>query len=284
MKHRFILLVLFVSYIFTFAAISPAQDKSVPAVSPPFALSADTPVKLRLRETIASNTAKLNDTVAFEVVEDVKVGDVVVINRGAPAWGTVTEAHSKRSFGRAGKLNINIDKVQLVSGENVALRSVKGGSGGNHVAVMTTAVVATAIVFFPAAPLFFFVKGKNITIPKGTEIISYVAGQTPLEIAKFANTATTNNLLALSATGASQAVVATDNMDLSTLLVQSTPDGAEITLDGKYVGSTESTLKLASGDHILQIQKPGFKLWERPMTVGKGGTLRVDATLEKLPL
>jgi PEGA domain len=282
MRHKSLLLVLFITYIFTCAAISPAQDRTVPAVLPAFILSADTPVKLRLNETITSKTAKVNDTVPFEVVEEVKVGDVVVIGRGAPAWGTVTEAHSKRSFGRSGKLNINIDKVQLASGENVALRSVKGGSGGNRVAVMTTAVVATAIVFFPAAPLFFFIKGKNITIPKGTEIISYIAGQTPLEITKFANT-TTNNLQTVPGTGESQAGAATNNTELSTLLVKSTPDGAEITIDGKYVGSTQSTLTLAPGEHTIQIQKPGFKLWERPMTVGAGGTLTIDATLEQLP-
>lgn len=35
---------------------------------------------------------------------------------------------------------------------------------------MTAAMVATSIVFFPPAPLFLFIKGKDITIPKGTEV------------------------------------------------------------------------------------------------------------------
>lgn len=38
---------------------------------------------------------------------------------------------------------------------------------------MTGAMVATAIVFFPAAPLFLFMKGKDITIPKGHEVTCY---------------------------------------------------------------------------------------------------------------
>ncbi|HVQ40491.1 MAG TPA: PEGA domain-containing protein [Pyrinomonadaceae bacterium] len=283
MKHKQLLLVLFVVYVFACATITPAQERILPAVLAPFTLSADTPVKLRLMETITSASAKLNDTVPFEVVEDVKIGDVIVIARGSHASGTVIEAHSKRSFGRSGKLNVNIDKAQLVSGESVALRSTKGGSGGNHVAVMTTAVVATAIVFFPAAPLLFFIKGKNITIPKGTEIISYISGQTPLEITKFAK-ATTDNPQTLSGPADSQTSTATNNAALSTLLVKSTPDGAEITIDGKYVGSTPSTLTLAAGEHTVKVEKQGFKLWERPMTVSTGGTLTVDATLEKLPL
>jgi hypothetical protein len=39
-----------------------------------------------------------------------------------------------------------------------------------HTGAMAGGVVATAIVFFPAAPSFLFMHGKDITIPKGTEI------------------------------------------------------------------------------------------------------------------
>jgi hypothetical protein len=38
---------------------------------------------------------------------------------------------------------------------------------------MTGAMVATGILFFPAAPLFLFMHGKDITIPKGHEITVY---------------------------------------------------------------------------------------------------------------
>ena len=121
----------------------------------------------------------------FEVLEDIKVGNVVVVERGAMVIATVTEAHPKQRMGRAGKLHMNIDYVRLVSGEKVPLRAVKGGSGGNHIAVMTGAMVATSLVFFPAAPFFLFMHGNDITIPKGTEITAYVAADTPLDPTKF---------------------------------------------------------------------------------------------------
>ncbi len=151
-------------------AISQTQQPANPTNQPGSAgfLGEDTPVRLRLQQNLSSGTAKVNDKVDFEVVEDVKVGNLVVIPQGATAIATVTEAHAKKSFGRAGKLNVNIDYVRLVNGDKVSLRAVKGGSGGSHTGAMTGAVVATAIVFFPAAPLFFFIKGKNIIIPKGT--------------------------------------------------------------------------------------------------------------------
>jgi hypothetical protein len=125
------------------------------------------------------------ERVDFEVLEDVKIGNVIVIERGAMAIATVTEAHPKRRLGRAGKLKMNIDYVRLASGDKAPLRAMKGGSGGNRVAVMTGAMVATSVVFFPAAPLFLFLHGKNITIPKGTEVTAYVAADMPLDLAKF---------------------------------------------------------------------------------------------------
>src|SRR5207249_6244252 len=50
---------------------------------------------------------------------------------------------------------------------------------------ITGAIVATSIVFFPAAPLFLLVHGKDITIPKGTEITAYINGDIPLDPKKF---------------------------------------------------------------------------------------------------
>jgi hypothetical protein len=164
-----------------------STQSSVPASQTPlaFGLTEDTPIRIKLARTMSSKDAKVDERVDFEVFEDVKVGDVVVIERGATAIATVTEAHPKRRMGRAGKLHINIDYVRLVSGEKVPLRAVKGGSGGNHIAAMTGAMVATGIVFFPAAPLFLFMHGKDITIPKGTEITAYVAADTPLDPVKY---------------------------------------------------------------------------------------------------
>src|SRR5205814_7999705 len=173
-----------------------------------------------------------------EVLEDIKVRDVVVVQHGAMAIGTVTEAQPKRRMGRAGKLNINIDYVQLVDGEKVPLRAVKGGSGGNHTGAMTGAIVASSILFFPAAPFFLFMHGKDLTIPKGTEITAYVAGDTPLDPSKFTSAGTPTPTASVSAaTSATSAVT-----------IKSTPDGADITVDDKFVGTTPSTIQLVPGE------------------------------------
>src|SRR6266481_5121419 len=266
----------------------PAQKPEATPLKQPlaFGLEDATPVKLRINRNISSADAQVNETVDFEVLEDVKVRDVVVIPRGGMAWATVTEAQPKRRMGRAGKLNINIDNVRLTSGEKVALRAVKDVKGGGHQGAITGAIVATSIVFFPAAPLFLLVHGKDITIPKGTEITAYINGDIPLDPKKFVTQTaspaepvaangqpTANGTPAPNGNGADPA--------LSTVDIKSMPDGAEITVDEKFMGSSPSSLRLAVGDHKIKLGKSGFKTWERTMTVNAGATATVNATLEK---
>jgi hypothetical protein len=249
-------------------------------VKPPLAFGLDdgTPVRLRINRTISSEDAKVGDTVDFEVLEDVNSHDVILIPRGGIALATITEAQSKRRMGRAGKLNVNIDNAKLVDGEKVALRAVKEVKGGSHTGAMTGAIVATAIVFFPAAPLFLFMKGKDITIPKGTEITAYINGDVPLDPKKFQPQDTAKTEAATSSTPVAPSA---ENMP-STIELKSTPDGAEISIDGKYVGNTPTTLHLTVGDHLIKFEKPGFKPWERTLTITQGESTTIPAALEKL--
>src|SRR5207302_6387476 len=150
-----------------------------------FVLEDGTPVKLRINRTISSADTHVGDTVDFEVLEDISVNGTLVIPKGGLAFATVTEAQAKRRMARGGKLDINIDYVKLVSSDRAALRAVKDMKGGGHTGAMVGGMVATSIVFFPAAPFFLFMHGKDITIPKGTEITAYVSGDMKLDLAKF---------------------------------------------------------------------------------------------------
>jgi hypothetical protein len=65
----------------------------------------------------------------------------------------------------------------------------------------------------------------------------------------------------------------------SSVIVKSTPAGADIDVDGKYVGSTPSTIQIVPGDHEISIEKEGLTPWQRTMTVSAGGSSTIDATL-----
>jgi hypothetical protein len=268
-------------------AQSPQQTNDQQSVQKPevatlkqplaFGLEDGTPIKLRITRNLSSADATTGDRVDFEVLEDIKVKDVIVVPRGGLALATVTEAQSKRRMARGGKLDVNIDDVRLADGEKAPLRAVKEVKGGGHTGAMTGAMVATAIVFFPAAPLFLFMKGKDITIPKGTEITAYVNGDIPLDPTKFQ----TQPVLAQP----SPAVVAAQNGNggdtlLSSIEVKSTPDGADIFVDGEFVGDTPSTLNVSSGKHAITVKKLGFQEWVRNMNF-HGGSITLNAELTR---
>jgi PEGA domain-containing protein len=257
---------------------APPGDAAQPKpVTPPlvgFGLEDGTPVKLRLTRNLSSATDKTGDTVDFEVMEDVSVNGLVVIPRGSTAWATITDAQPKRRMGRGGKLDVNIDSVRLKDGEKTALRAVKENKGGGHVGAMTGAMVATGIVFFPAAPLFLFMHGKDISIPKGTEITAYVAGNIPLEKAKFMEQPSTPAAAVVPVAASSSSPAQTN------VAIASAPAGADVEVDGKFVGSTPTSVAVASGDHTIKVSKKGYKAWERTLTTS-GTNANVNAELEQ---
>ena len=62
----------------------------------------------------------------------------------------------------------------------------------------------------------------------------------------------------------------------------STPPGAEVTVDGRYVGSTPSVLGLATGTHVIVVSMDGYSRWKRELAVTAGSELTVNAVLEKV--
>ena len=283
---------------------STKADQAPPPSTPPaapkgFVLEDGTPVKLRTNRTISSGDSQVGDTLDFEVLEDVQVKGVVVIPKGGLAFATVTEAQAKRRMARGGKLDINIDYAKLVDSEKAPLRAVKAVQGGGHTAAMTGGIVATSLVFFPAAPFFLFMHGKDISIPKGTEITAYVNGDMKLDIARFQgvspppppaasgsapapapSSSTPAPSSGDSPPAAAPASSAPASGDQAHLQVSSTPDGADIEIDGSFVGNTPSTIGVSAGQHKITVKKSGFTPWERTITISSG-QVSVNAVLEQ---
>ncbi len=66
-----------------------------------------------------------------------------------------------------------------------------------------------------------------------------------------------------------------------TVTVQSNPAGADISVDGAFVGNAPADLKLPPGKHTVSITSSGFKTWSRDMTVLAGSTTNLNAALDK---
>ncbi len=200
-------------------------------------------------------------------LEEIRLGDTLVIPKGGIAWGTVTESEHKKRMARGGKLDMTIDSVRLVDGEKAALRAVKEAKGGGHTGGMTAGIVATSLIVWPAAPFFLFMHGKDITIPKGTEITAYINGDFPLDEKKLHPIAT--------------AVATTEPAGQTTVQISSTPPGADVEIDGSFVGNTPSSVNVPAGEHTIKVAKMGFNTWERKLKTS-GGAVQLSPTLEPI--
>lgn len=62
--------------------------------------------------------------------------------------------------------------------------------------------------------------------------------------------------------------------------VESTPSGADIQIDGAFVGNTPSTVDVAPGPHEITLGKKGFAPWTRKVNI-TGGSIHLLAELDK---
>ncbi len=71
---------------------------------------------------------------------------------------------------------------------------------------------------------------------------------------------------------------------VASVQLTSDPAGAEIAIDGSYVGSTTSTVNLKPGTHSIKMTMPGYAPWVRSIEAEGGETRNFIADLEKAKL
>ena len=62
--------------------------------------------------------------------------------------------------------------------------------------------------------------------------------------------------------------------------VASNPAGADIEIDGSFVGNTPSMVEVTPGEHQIVIKKSGYQAWQRKIKI-MSGSINVSAELEK---
>jgi hypothetical protein len=263
-------------------------------------------IRVRLETNLSSETAELGQTVDFVVTQELRVGDAVVVANGARAMGSIVQVEPRRRMGRSGKLDFSIDRVQLVDGGwlNVRYTPQKNHGKGNGA---TTGVLTAglAVVFWPAAPLGLLIKGHEATVTKGrtyevfsddsvyvktpvaatAPVMTRALPQAPATMVREANGAPVSDGMNMAAATtpvnaapeapvrpAAQAAVAM-------LAITSNQPGADIEIDGQFVGSAPTTIQVAPGAHKITV-RDGDAQWQRDLQV-TGGTVNITANLTK---
>ncbi len=123
-------------------------------------------MNLTFAQDLSSKTAAEGDPVALTLVDDLKVGDVVVARAGAHAFGEVTKASKSGMMGKAGDLSIRLDYLK-VGDSKIRLRGTKGKEGESG----TTGAVVLTVLF---GPIGLIKHGKNVEIKQGQALHAFV--------------------------------------------------------------------------------------------------------------
>ena len=159
---------------------TPAQPSTVPkkAQSKPTAppapvetvsviLSDALPFRIALAEDVPADAPGGQD-LTFRVLEDFKIGDVIVFAKGAAVTGSiVAEAGKKNFLGKGGKMTYRLASAQAVDGSKISVR-------------------AAAARNTPNRPLDTgrYAKPKDVAAASGTDYIAYVDGEQTVSIRK----------------------------------------------------------------------------------------------------
>jgi len=65
--------------------------------------------------------------------------------------------------------------------------------------------------------------------------------------------------------------------------ILSTPPGADVFVDGRFIGQTPGSLEISEGEHTVDVRKKGYAIWQRRVVVS-GGKREVKAYLEQREL
>jgi hypothetical protein len=117
------------------------------------------PIHLLLMDDLQGKNLQVKQTVHFKVREDLVVDSKVIVKTGTEAIGHVDSISKNGLMGKSGRLVVQFDYVNAVSGTKIPLRGGAGVSGGKG-----GALTATSALWY----------GPDASMPVGTKINAYI--------------------------------------------------------------------------------------------------------------
>ncbi|HTU12794.1 MAG TPA: hypothetical protein VMG08_18030 [Allosphingosinicella sp.] len=152
------------------AEVQTASAAQVPAASAALTaltLAAGTPITLAVAREANSSTHRAGDTIELTVLNDVRIGDTIVIPRGTPAVGEITWRTGKGAFGKSGKLEFSLRHINL-GGQHIPVTGDYRQEGEGN-------TVATGVGIIAVGVFAGFITGKRARLPVGRELMSQLA-------------------------------------------------------------------------------------------------------------
>lgn len=134
-------------------------------------LEKGTLVKIKLGTELSSQATKVGDRVKFQVAQDVKVDGKLLIPAGLAGEGRVTEVVAAANLGRDGRVRVNFGTIPALDGQLFPIEvDEKATEMNKSLQFAAGAAMAGVLLLGPVGLVGgYFVKGKDVVIPIGTE-------------------------------------------------------------------------------------------------------------------
>lgn len=136
-------------------------------------LNSGTPITLVVTEEVNSSTHKEGEKFKLTVLNDVKIGEKIVIPRGTPATGEITWRTGKGAFGKSGKIEFALTSIDL-NGKSLPV-------SGNYRQEGEGNTIATGVGILAVGVFAGFITGKRARVPAGRELLSQLADDVPFD-------------------------------------------------------------------------------------------------------
>ena len=151
------------------------------------AVAKDTLVKVKLTQELQSKTTRAGDKVSFQAVDNLYVGNTLVIPKGAIGYGVIEKVEQAQNFGRDAKIKVDFQRLVGMDGTSVHVYLGElAKEATQSEAKAAGATVAGLVLFGPLGIVSgAFVHGKELTIPAGTTL--YVQVKDDIELFGLVN-------------------------------------------------------------------------------------------------
>lgn len=237
-------------------------------------------VHLKLHYDLTTENVSKGDRIEFDVAENVVLNDHVVIPKGAVAWGSVIRVKG------AGKKNAKdalvafkfvgvhaIDKSEI-SLRQLPTKSKKSDSRENEIEENSPIPGLRQRMIGAAA-------GKDFAAYTDGDALVTAPDAPPPTSAQPTSPSPATTAGASAPIAPPPIVAPQVEVQEASVEFNATPSGADIVIDGAFVGSTPSTLRLKPGHHEIEIRMAGYRSWKRTISIEPGSHPSINPTLEK---
>lgn len=139
-------------------------------------LPANTEILLSMNQEVTSKGDGWNegDTFNLSVMHDVMHDGYVVIPRGSRGVGRITWMTSKGMFGKSGKMDIELEYVE-VNGQRIDVSGTYRQEGEGNTLATVGGVVLVGV-------FGGFITGRSAVIPRGRELLAHTDADLPLSL------------------------------------------------------------------------------------------------------